>query len=126
MSVSLVWWDSSLEHEDQSPSIADVMMVVGQLNGKNRSLITLYAGDRHLSVGGDVSTGLVLYVSPDGTSFYQLSDGSERRDLAQVVAGGQAAHYESRLLLGLPLVRQAVEEFFSGSAVSPVLAWLRT
>lgn len=126
MSVTLVWWDSSVEHEKRDASMEDIMSEVGQLNGQDRSLVTLYSGGSHLSVGGDASGGLVLYVALDEASFYQLSDGSEQTEPVHVVAGGQAAPYERRLVLGLPLVELAILGFFEGQSISRSLSWLRS
>lgn len=126
MSALVVWDDDFVEYELDGASVADVLDRVRGLNGQNRSLVTVFLGDAHLAAGGSSSDGIVLYVSLDGSSFDQLTRGTCGGETIQVVAGGQAADYDSRFVVGLALAERALLSFMNDGSLAPDLDWERS
>ena len=90
--------------------IADLLV---QLDGKYRTLLMIYGpGDAHLAVGGDATTGVVVYATFDNLVFYQLvapSDSST--DSVELVAGGQPGMYARRYVVPIEAAAGAAEAF---------------
>ncbi len=126
MRALVVWDDDLVEHELDGASVADVLDRVRELNGHTRSVVTVFVGDAHLAAGGSSSDGIVLYVSLDGSSFDQLTRGTCDGEPIHVVAGGQAAAYESRFVVDLALAGRAVQEFMNDGGLAPDLDWERS
>jgi hypothetical protein len=126
MSVIVVWDDNFVEHELDGATVEDVLDRVRELDGESRSLVTVLVGDAHLAVGGRSPKGIVLYVSFDGLSFDQLTRGVSDDDPVQVVAGGQAAAYDSRFVVDLTLAERAVQQFVDDGVLAHDLDWERS
>lgn len=124
MSTLVVWDDDLVEHEHDGASVGDALDRLRDLNGQTRSLVTIFVGEGHLAAGGSASEGIVLYVTFDGSSFHQLSRGGSEDEPVQVVAGGQAAAYESRLVVELALAELAVQAFMEDGALASNLDWV--
>lgn len=97
---------------------------VGSLDGRLRTLVTIYADGSHLAVGGGGAPGCVVYATSDDDTFFQLVDGEQPRDeLVEVVAGGQPARYPRRQVVALDIAQRAAEAFALTGELDAGLTW---
>jgi Immunity protein Imm1 len=127
MFASLLVWDDANrgEVEEVLSSEKQVRDRITALDGRSRTLVTVYGGDAHLTVGGDSATGLVVYATFDNKVFHQLAtdtdnDGGE----VTVVAGGQPGRYAASCVVQLDDAVTAAEVFAREGRLAEGLLWV--
>lgn len=122
--VLIVWDEGLAERQLETDDLAEVLRRVDELDGRDRTLVTVYRGEAHAAVGGSEATGLVLYVTFDGSSFLQLkSDRSSADDEVTVTAGGQASRYPRRLVVNPAAAKAALVSFVEHGSLDPDQSW---
>lgn len=118
--MKVSWDDSDGEHDDTAGW--DVVRdLIGFLDGRDRTHVSLGDLDAHLVCGGSASSGLVLYVQLDGEIRQLLSSTPGGRETVELVAAGQPGEYPARFVVelepALTAARRFVEEFTLESSV---------
>lgn len=122
--VLMVWDDGLAQRELETDDLSKVLRQVDELDGHERTLVTVYRGDAHAAVGGSAATGLVLYVTMDGTTFHQLrSDQPASHDEVTVMAGGQAGGYARRLVVDAAAAKAALSPFIEQGKLDTSQSW---
>ena len=99
--------------------------LIRQLNGRNRTIVTIIAGGaKHMSIGGDAASGVVVYATTDNRIFHQLCD-LERHGPGKVtvVAGGQPGSYERRHVVSVETAIAAAAAFMTTGAFDRGQSW---
>lgn len=55
--VLMVWDDGLAQRELETDDLSKVLRQVDELDGHERTLVTVYRGDAHAAVGGSAATG---------------------------------------------------------------------
>ncbi len=122
--TTVVWDDGLAERELASPEALDIIELVDALDGREHTLVTVYRGNAHVAVGGSAASGLVVYVTFDGTTFHQLvSSGARSDDQVTVAAGGQPGDYPRRFVVDAPAAKAALRAFFERFVLDPGQDW---
>lgn len=108
----LAWDERHEERELATPTLADVAERLSALDGDSHTLLTLYRGDSHIACGGSARTGLVVYVTFDNATFWQLVNPQGEKSDVMVVAGGQVGNYPARNVVHLEAAMRAATKFF--------------
>lgn len=119
-------WDSTKENdvEETLSELAQAEERITALNGQTRTLVTIYAGEAHLAVGGDASTGLVVYATFDGETFYQAVTSLKVADgEALVVAGKQPGRHSVKNVVSLHEAILAATSFARDGLLDSNLTW---
>jgi hypothetical protein len=96
-------WEGPKEGELADPPEEEVQRRIEDVNGHDRTLVTLDREGEYLAVGGSASQGLVVYVDVgESTEFWQaLSPSTSSEDPVIVLAGGQPGEYPARIVVTL-------------------------
>ena len=120
----MVVWDDGSEQHEAPFSEADLEELVSRLDGRNRTLVTLFVGEGHAACGGDARTGLVVYVTLDGERFHQLVRGDRGGDgEVAVVAGGQLGDYPARSVVSAERAIEALRWYVDHHELMPSAEW---
>ena len=118
--VLIVRDEGLIEREFETDDLSDVLECVDTLDGRVRTLVVVFRGDAHAAVGGSTTSGLVLYVTFDGSVFHQAGAADcACDDAVAVVAGGQAGNYPRRLVVDLDTAKRALRAFVEGGVLAP-------
>jgi hypothetical protein len=110
--VTVVWDDGLTTHERTVTDLSEIVDLVEALDGRERTLVTVFRGAAHAAVGGSAQAGLVVYVTFDQQTFHQLTAGEPTADRSvHVTAGGQVGEYRAHLLLDVESAKAALREF---------------
>lgn len=121
-----VSWDTfgSGESEEVVRDFAQIEQRIRALDGENRTLVTVFDdGDGHLACGGSSKSGLVLYVTFDNLTFYQLSRDSGGGGEVTVVAGGQPGGYLQKYVVDVDYALEAVKCYLRDATLLPSATW---
>ena len=119
----LTWDEGYTEHKVAVPTLAEVEARIAGLNGRDRTLVTVYCGDAHIAVGGSAASGLVVYCTDDNESFWQLISDGDAAEGVTVVAGGQSACYPANQVTMLDDAKTAAREFLQSGGRADSLRW---
>lgn len=122
--LTVVWDDEGGSHELATTDASAILGLVGALNGRDRTLVTVFRGAAHTAVGGSASTGVVMYVTFDQQEFHQLAAGEPTagRDVL-VTAGGQVGEYRAHLVVDVESAKAALLEFVERGALTNNQRW---
>lgn len=121
--ILIAWGERDDQLEQEAPTWADIRAKIAELDGTDRTLVTIYRGDSHLAVGGSAASGLVVYCTHDNEVFWQLLAENDLDTPVDVVAGGQVGTYPLRNIVGLNDALIAAKEFSEHGRITPVLRW---
>lgn len=119
----LVWDEHYEERELAAPTLVDVAERLSALDGVNYTLLTLYIGDSHIACGGSAETGLVVYVTFDDGTFWQLVNPGQEKSEVTVVAGGQAGNYPVKNVVCADAAMRAFTRFFETGELASGEVW---
>ena len=121
--VNVSWDDSDGEHE-LTAGWDVVGELIGSLDGRERTHVSLGDPEAHLVCGGSATDGLVLYVGLDG-EIHQLVSGTPARpeETVELVAAGQPGEYPAWFVVELEPALEAARTFVEDSALEPSLEW---
>lgn len=121
--VEVAWDDVEGEH-DATAEWAMVSDLLGSLDGKDRTHVSIGDVGTHLVCGGSATTGLLLHVGLDGGT-HQLLAAEPVRSAGsiEVVAAGQPGEYPARFVVDLDRARAAARAFVAESALESSLEW---
>lgn len=127
-SYLIVWDEGLVEREATTSEVDAALRLVDALDGRERTLVTIYRDGGHIAVGGSAVAGLVVYVTFDGQSFHQLRSGvssapADDDDEVAVVAGGQAGNYRRRFVLDAGAAKAATSSFILEGGLDPGQVW---
>ncbi len=107
----------------ESPSVEDVVAAVKQLDGKERTLITLEVNDNHhMGVGGGAGI-YVVYMTTDNLRFKNLVIPGRKGPKVMVTCGGQEGDFAPKQCVDLWTARKAAETFALTGQPDPELNW---
>lgn len=121
--MNVSWDDGDGEHERDGDW--DVIgELIGSLDGRERTHVSLGDPEAHLVCGGSATDGLVLYVGLDG-EIHQLVSGASGRpeETVELVAAGQPGEYPARFVVELEPALEAARTFVEDAALEPSLEW---
>ncbi len=132
--ATTVRWQDSDEKNERALADGDagfVEKLVRQLDGNYRNLMpvsqSFYDSNDvppYLCVGGDASTGLVLFVSYDNESFFELTNPErEPEPQVEVVAGGSPGDYPGHYVVTIEAAVQATRTFMNDGTLDSSLTW---
>jgi hypothetical protein len=122
--MTVVWDEEGRSHELATTDASEILALIGGLNGRDRTLVTVFRGEAHTSVGGSASTGVVMYVTFDQQHFHQLAVGEPTADPNVFVsAGGQVGEYKAHLVVDLEVAKAALLEFLEHGTLSNEQRW---
>lgn len=122
--VIVVWDEGLAERELTTADTPEVLGLIDALDGGERTLVTVYQGDAHAAAGGSAVSGLVVYVTFEGTAFHQLKSAvAHSDDEVTVVAGGQAGNFPRRLVVSAAAAKAALRAFVEQQALDPDQQW---
>jgi hypothetical protein len=115
--------DPSTTRNPTWPQIRDAIL---QLNGKDKTLLILGAGDPvpHMGIGGGGGS-FICYVTEDNRAFHNLENPSAGEDLVSLIAGGQRSDYRARLCVDAETVLKAARVYSETGQLEPALSWAR-
>lgn len=119
----LAWDERHAERELAAPTLTDVVERLSALDGVSHTLATLYRGDGHIACGGSARSGLVVYVTFDNETFWQLVDPCSPQSKVMVFAGGQAGDYPARHVVSIEAAIRAATTFFEAGGLTPDQIW---
>ena len=118
-------WDGPGGGELADPPVAEVRRRIEDLNGHDRTLVTLDRGGDYLAVGGSAEQGLVVHIEVgQGTELWQaLSPGTPSAETVVVVAGGQPGDYPARMVTTLEVALSAATAYAESGQRSGDVRW---
>lgn len=122
--VTVVWDDGATLHERTTTELAEIVGLAAALDGRDRTLVTVFRGEAHAAVGGSSPAGLVVYVTFDQQAFHQLAAGQPAgAPNVTVRAGSQASEYPAHVVVDLVAAEAALAEFVGSGALSGDQRW---
>ena len=106
-------------------AIAMIAQMIAELDGTTRTLVTVSGrGDSHVAVGGDATSGLVVYATFDNQTFYTLlNPAADPQETVEVVAGGQPARYPAHKVVPLDIATHAAIAFAQDGRLAEDCYW---
>ncbi len=123
MPWTLTWDDDGGQHERVLQRYEELGDLVREMDGGKRSLVECIDDDAHAAVGGAAESGVIAYVTFDGSRFHQLIDASNGDDEVTVVAGGQSGIYRRREIVSVDVAVRAVSTFVRERLLDSDLSW---
>lgn len=123
----LAWWaDVDHEYEVVDPTPEVVLAALRELDGRERSIVSVYRGTGRLDVGGNASGPVVVQQSDDRGHWFQVVDGVERPDgheaIGVVVAGAVLGVLRSRTT-DRETAERALRTWLADGVRDPALTW---
>jgi len=112
-------WQNNQNNEVLHPAKnwQEIEKVIRELDGKHRTLVILETdGEAHLSIGGGPDK-FIVYLTFDNETFYHLLnrayllDPSKSKSKENIIVGGQAGLYATKLCVGMDTAIQVAETF---------------
>lgn len=118
-------WDGPDQGELANPPVTEVRRRIDDLNGHDRTLVTLDRGGEYLAIGGSAEHGLVVYIEGgQGTELWQaLSPGTSSEETVLVVSGGQPGDYPARIVTTLEVALSAATAYAESGGRSSDVRW---
>jgi hypothetical protein len=118
-------WDGPDEGELADPPATAVRRRVRDLDGHDRTLVTLDRAGGYLAVGGSAEDGLVVHVEVgEGTQLWQaLSPDTSSEEPVRVVAGGQPGDYPARVVTTLEVALSAAIAYAASGERASDVQW---
>jgi hypothetical protein len=127
---------TTLTHEGEGPdeeslahpnALETIRERIEELDGVDRTLVTIGRDEAHLAVGGGAASGFVVYATYDNDIFHQLADEeASADDSVTIVAGGQAGEYPRQQVVTMDAALRAAETFATAGELAPDLTWVQT
>ena len=125
--VTIVWDQAFVEHELETSDPTDVLRRIDALDGSDCTLVTVFRDAAHMTVGGSVRSGLVVYATFDDSAFHQLVSREPMNEsgdsVDMVIAGGQAGAYPRRLVVDAVIAKSAIQVFLDEGTLDPRQSW---
>ncbi len=120
-------WDGPGGGGVAGPRAAEVCRRIEDLNGHDRTLVTLARDGEYLAIGGSAEQGLVVYIEVgQGTELWQaLSPRTSSEETVIVVAGGQPGDYPARIVTTLEIALAAAIAYAGAGERSSDVRWER-
>jgi hypothetical protein len=110
-------------HRNDCPSLEDVAIALQQLDGKNRTLVTLEVGDdHHMAVGGGGGC-YVVYMTLDNMQFKNLVIPGKSGPKVTLTCGGQEGGFPPKQCVDLDMAKTAAKTFALTGELDPKLTW---
>jgi hypothetical protein len=104
---------------------AQIETAIRELDGQNKTLVTLEAdNESHMVIGGGVSK-YIVYLTFDNDIFDYLFDPSQPDREEILVVGGQAGIYHARLCVPIEMALKAAQAFAEFGIMEKSLLWKR-
>lgn len=108
----------------ENPSWSQIEAAIRELDGKNRTLVTLGADDEtYMTIGGGELGKYVVTVTFDNISFHNLVDLSKPDETEKLVVGGQEGIYPAKICVDLLQCLLAARTFAESGKLDELLSW---
>lgn len=120
--MNVSWDDGDGEHE-RTAGWDDIGELIGSLDGRERTHVSLGDPETHLVCGGCATDGLVLYVGLRGEIHHLVSGTASGEQTVELVAAGQPGEYPSRFVVDLETALRAARTFVDHASLESSLEW---
>jgi hypothetical protein len=104
---------------------AQIETAIRELDGQNKTLVTLEADDEsHMAIGGGRGK-YIVYLTFDNDIFDYLFDPSQPDREEVLVVGGQAGIYDARSCIAIEMALKAAQAFAEFGVMEKSLVWKR-
>lgn len=119
--------ESNTNTSIKEPDWGRIEELIRQLNGEDKSLLTLNRGDEvpHMSIGGGGGQ-YVAYVTFDNVQFYTVTIPDNADDKILMFVGGQMGEYQQKQCSDLSTVLRAAKTFAEKGELDPSVNWVQT
>lgn len=108
----------------ENPYWQQIETAILELNGKNKTLVTLGADEEsYMSIGGGEVGKYIVNVTFDNMSFYNLVNYSKSEKIENLVVGGQAGSYPAKMCIDLQTVLLAAKTFVELGKLEESVTW---
>lgn len=108
----------------ENPYWQQIETAILELNGKNKTLVTLGADEEsYMSIGGGEAGKYIVNVTFDNMSFYNLVNYSKSEKIENLVVGGQAGSYPAKMCIDLQTVLLAAKTFVELGKLEESVTW---
>ena len=108
------------------PEWKRVLEAIGEMNGKEHTLICLEGETKkHLTIGGGPDV-FVVYATGDEEPFFTAIDPAKAGDSVEMTVGQQTAKYPADLLVGKEVVLKAAKLFAETGKLEQTVHWRST
>lgn len=121
--VFATWRDDAYDYEAAQPGLEVVLGAVRALNGRDRTVVSVFHGRGRLDVGGDAAGRLVVLQSDDRRAWHMVEDPAEPEGKAPIVVAGVFTHYPRRRMVPLVAAERAVSTWLLRGERDPDLEW---
>lgn len=125
--LSVENWIDNFNQEEliESPTWNKIETAIKQLNGKNKTLVTIGADDEtYMSIGGGAKEKYVVTVTFDNQNFFTLVDLLKPEDrIEKLVIGGQEGNYSAKMCVDLLRCLLAARTFTLEGKLDTLLTW---
>jgi hypothetical protein len=118
-------WDEFGHGESEEPLVDEdqIRNLITALDGDTRTLVTIYAEEAHLAVGGDAHSNLIVYATFDGETFQNLVTPTAGNQRVRIVAGAQPGDHPARDLVSVEDALAAAITFAHDGSLSAEANW---
>ncbi|ODH01918.1 hypothetical protein A4S05_26725 [Nostoc sp. KVJ20] len=119
------WLTNSNQGElRKDPNWLQIEAVIRDLDGKNKSLVTLKSNDEtYINIGGGKSDKYVVTATFNNTKFYVLVDLSKSDEIETLVVGGEEKNYPAKMCVDLLHCLVAARTFTESGKLDALLDW---
>ncbi|HEY9850394.1 MAG TPA: Imm1 family immunity protein [Leptolyngbyaceae cyanobacterium] len=108
----------------ENPNWNQIESAIRDLNGKNKTLVTLGADEEtYMTIGGGESEKYIVNVTFDNISFTNLVDLSKPEKIEKLVVGGQEGNYPAKLCIDLQTSLLAAKKFAELGQLEQSVSW---
>ena len=107
----------------ENPNWNQIEAAIRDLNGKNKTMVTLGDDDTYITIGGGESGKYVVSVTFDNMNFHNLVHSSKPNQVEKLVAGGQEGLYPAKMCVDLLHALLAARTFAEAGRLDPLLSW---
>lgn len=122
--ISGDYWPSGNVLETEQYKLEDAIKAVANLDGKKRTEVSFFGGDRFLTVGGGNEGRYNIFIGVNiDQEFFNFINPSKSDEEVTIVTGGQAGVLPSNEIASFEQVQEAVRHFMLTGEPSPALEW---
>lgn len=109
------------------PTWTDVKLAITQLNGANKTMLSLnYGEDTHMIISGGKDNSYLLYATYDNETFFNLHNFSNEEDTMWMIVGGQEIDLKKYQCVNLETALMAAKSFAEKGELADNLNWVKS
>jgi Immunity protein Imm1 len=122
--ISGDYWPKGDVLETEEYQLEDAMKAIANLDGKKRTEVSFFGGDRFLTVGGGNEGRYHMFIGVNiDQEFFNFVDPVKGDEEVTIVTGGQMGVMPKSEIATLEQVQEAVRHFMVTGEPSPALQW---